>query len=217
MAKSAPTIDLCYKGKTFPVEIAVLLEQCSLFRDSPRLLGSSEYQISSKVHTGALAEFVKCLRGDPYSLDPSTVSGLSKLSEEFGFAALSAACSSFRDDRSTLNADYCSELILRLSALEERQQSLEKQIEDCQDEIGRLRGVKQSSLERQVDAQHQELSRLREAKDRDSHELSDLRQSQEGLESSVAVLRRDFEKEVRYRRGCEYFYGTNGYGDRGLT
>jgi hypothetical protein len=66
---------------------------------------------------------VKWLRHEPYSLTPSTISGMEQLSHEFGADQLASACRAFRD---SLSADSASPLLPRVCALEERQRSLER-------------------------------------------------------------------------------------------
>jgi hypothetical protein len=81
MARAAPQIGLCCEEKLFPVRVSSLLQRCSLFRDKPQLLACDAYEVNSKVDISAFVEFVKAVRGEPYSLARPTAPGVWRLSE----------------------------------------------------------------------------------------------------------------------------------------
>jgi hypothetical protein len=209
MARAAPEIDLCRDGKHFPVPISSLIQRCSLFRDKPQLLGCGAYEVRSKVDTAAFVEFVKAVRAEPYSLTRSTSSGLSNLSDEFGFVELSASCLALgdecRDDNGRRNPAAYSELRSRMAVVEARLQSLERGLEAEMFEVGRLREAAQDDEVRRLRFENRELAA----------DVSRLSVSQTRLEGAIGLLRTLVENEVDYGRGCEYFYGTNGYGSGG--
>jgi TPR repeat protein len=206
MSGPAPSIGLCCHGRSFPVEIAVILERCSLFRQNPRLLAAPDYSVTSDVRSSSFLEFVRSLRGEPYLLDRSTVAELSQLAQEFGCQDLSTACSSFGD---APNPDGQASLYEGMCFLKEQQVALMRQIELQNLQLARVQQDRQSSaalmrsLEQQVLEQQRQLSRLQG----ENKALSDRL-------GALEVLRATVESEQLYRRGCEYFYGTNGFGLR---
>jgi TPR repeat protein len=118
------------------------------------------------------------------------------LSEEFRFEALLQECESFEwshgNDDSQMLSQF-SILLGRLCGLEERHAQFERCIES---EMQKVR-----SLSEKNEALEREVGRL-------SSHLS-------VVESEVSEQRRSFEAEQDYRRGCEYMFGTNGYGENG--
>jgi TPR repeat protein len=197
MARAPPQIELCCNGKLFPIKITHLLERCSLFKSSPKLIDSPEYRVISQVSTATFIEFRKALRGELYSLTHLTLPGLSRLSEEFGFTQLASACQAFGEHKHPAPDDSCSgvyaELILRLAFIEQSQVLLERQLEA---QIAEVIGL------------HEQNSTLTE-------EVSRLSRCYSTIEKDVGILTVSVDNEIHYRRGCEYFYGTNGYGYRG--
>jgi TPR repeat protein len=71
-------------------------------------------------------------------------------------------------------------------------------------------------MENQIEAQHAELCRLRNENWILTEEVSRLSRVCSTIEKDVGVLKVTVANEVHYRRGCEYLYGTNGYGYRGV-
>jgi hypothetical protein len=200
MSGQAPSINLRCKGQSVPVEIAILLERCSLFRENPRLLASPDYAVTSDVRSTAFSEFVRSLRGESDVFDQLTPSELSQLAREFGSADLLAACASFQDAPATDKS-----LFERIDLLDERQLLLMRQVETQNAELARLRHDLQSSMEltksieRRMTLQESQLSGV--SRDDDAR-------------SAVDALKVALEAEQHYRRGCEHFYGTNGFGVR---
>jgi TPR repeat protein len=188
MSLATPQIRLSCNDQTFAVDAAILLEQCTLFKKNPKLLASREYRTVTRAGRAAFVEFVKCLRGEGYLIVASTISDLERLAREFGFSALVAACASSRASDDVLG---------RLAFLEAQLVALSAQVEGQQQDIFRLR------CERQAADDCVSLIRA---------ELDGLKRGDE----SVAQLRRRLDAEQQYRRGCEYFYGTNGFGERGM-
>jgi TPR repeat protein len=200
MAVSAPQIRLSCNGKAFPVKITNIFERCSFFKANPKLVDTGEYRVASEVSTQTFIEFTKALRGELYSLNQSTLPGLSRLSEEFGFAELASACRAFGEQKHVAHEpSHChsaadAELVPRLVFVEQSQVFVEHQME----------------------AQYAELCRLRHENWILTEEISRLSRGYSTMEKHIKVLNMKVENEIHYRRGCEYFYGTNGYGYRGV-
>jgi TPR repeat protein len=160
-------------------------------------LNLSEYQVKTKVPSAIFRDFVKCVEDKPIQVTEANFIFLRDLSQEFGFHALSADCEAFEalqantdeNSKSSLN----SVLVARLCGVEERQLSLERSVSI---EMNKIRSLVQRNdfLEREVSR----LSMLCKDFDRRLSKQNEV-----------------FESEQCYRRGSDYFYGTNGYGEGG--
>jgi TPR repeat protein len=140
---------------------------------------------------------VKWLRHQPYFLTPATISDMERLSSEFGADELLATCRAFRDDA----RNGSTVLLSRISALEERQRSLEL---SCDSEAKRFNW------------QAPDAGTPNQAVAQPPNQIADLLRRVEQLEDLTETLKKRICAEQHYRRGAEYFYGTNGYGHRGI-
>jgi TPR repeat protein len=199
MAAQPPQLELNLNsdGTIFPVKKSILLEHLRFFQEDASRLNAVEYRVKSKVPSDVFRNFVGFLQGNPIQVAERTFPFLRALSEEFGFEALSAECDSFKKSHERISDDSEAGQSFRLEArvaeVEERQLLLERSTGSAANELMRL-PEKIAALER-------ELTRL-----------SSLCASLDGRLSKHV---RHFEGEVDYRRGCEYLFGTNGYGLRG--
>jgi hypothetical protein len=208
MSDSSPLTELrlIAGDSVFIVRKALLLEKLRFFQEDTARLNAAEYRVRSPATREALADFVKFVECGRLAVGPANVGFLRALSAEFGCAGVSEACDCFEHsssvgsviylDRSasaSASASGSSSFLGRLCSLEERQRALERSIVHGSEE--RL------SLWTSVRRLEAEVGRLSV-----QCELS---------EGRLSELSRLFEGEQLYRRGCEYLYGTNGYGDQG--
>jgi TPR repeat protein len=121
---------------------------------------------------------------------------LRALSAEFGAEALSQACDA-------LGGSGGAAVLGRLQKLEAKQASLERSI------------VHETAKAAAAAKEAEEGRRDRERIARLEAEVVRLSGQCFSLEERISSLTRLFEGEQLYRRGCEYLYGTNGYGEQG--
>jgi TPR repeat protein len=221
---SAPSIAIACGDQSFPVPVTVLLERSYLFKEDLALLASPQYQVRSSCDALSYLEFLKAIQRQVYSLNRSTLEGLESLSNEFGVPDVQSACRSFRERmgccRVDTTSDVCAELAWKLGAIEERQVAVEHQLAIQDLEVLSLSRTtdfeqKNAALERLVSDHGADLDRIQAANSRLLNEFPRLLDSVSALEGRLGELERNLEGEQAYRRGCEYYYGTNGYGLRG--
>jgi hypothetical protein len=135
----AKTISLIHPQQRFQVLEQLLIQKCDLFRDSPSLT-LSPYTLISQVSQSDFGTFVSALEGASLSITNDNMGGLSLLSEEFRFGALSERLSQFRksDDFKENGTMEVLEARKRLSALEERMQEHNCQIAAFRTELSRF-------------------------------------------------------------------------------
>jgi TPR repeat protein len=73
----------------------------------------------------------------------------------------------------------------------------------------------QRLIERRLSIAERDLNCVRDGNVRFERELNRLSSGLSKAESAILSQSREFEGERLYRRGCEYFFGTNGFGERG--
>jgi hypothetical protein len=79
----------------FSVDKVVLFSKLGLFSSNPSLLSLLDSDIRSSVSFSAFSGFVEALSSSEFVITEANCAGLTLLSEEFGFAALSDACKKF--------------------------------------------------------------------------------------------------------------------------
>jgi TPR repeat protein len=185
-----PQLSLNSDGTIFAVRKTALLEKLRIFQEDTSRLNVSEYQVKTRVPSAIFGDFVKYVEGEPVQVTEANFSFLRDLSQEFGFDALSAECDLFEESQAstgqTSMSSLNSALIDRLDGVEERQLLLERSV-----------GIKMNEIQSLV----REVARL----------SSLCKILDDRLSGQIKV----FESERQYRRGCEYLFGTNGYGERG--
>jgi hypothetical protein len=105
------TFDLKLAGELFPVTKTRLLEKLSLFQEDPALLSADYYEVKSPVSVDSFESFVRMVEGGPLTVSGGTRGDFWRLSQEFGFCLLSAACTAFMAsrDRSCGISDHLDE------------------------------------------------------------------------------------------------------------
>jgi hypothetical protein len=93
--KRCPTLNLNLGGKIFPVKKTVLYGKCGLFQDNPSLLGSSEYEVQTKVSAPIFSDFVRIFEGVPIEVSATNFESFRLLAKEFDFERLSKKCAAF--------------------------------------------------------------------------------------------------------------------------
>jgi hypothetical protein len=190
--ETAPGFNLISRGQKYSIQKRLLFEKLSLFRSDPSLLNSIEYYARTDATPEAFAAFVRFVEGKSVDVMPETVNYLRELAAEFGSDQLNRECEAF-DHRSGNDSDRRPlsdwSTIQRLLKIEEDQHLVNRRLSIAEREL-------KSVCERNV-VLEREVTRLSTA-------LS--------LAESRIQL---FEGEQLYRRGCEYFFGTNGYGSCG--
>jgi hypothetical protein len=117
----AKTVSLVHPQQTFQVLEQLLVGKCDLFRDDLMLV-ASPYTVMSKVTLRDFRTFVSALEGASVPITNDNLGRLSRLCEEFHFAALAERISQFRES-DDLKEDVTLKHLQargRLSALEER-------------------------------------------------------------------------------------------------
>jgi TPR repeat protein len=166
-----------------------VLEKLSLFRNDPSLLNASEYIVRTDASPEAFSTFLRFLEGNSISVKSETVNSLRELATEFRFSELVSECDSFDSLRDKVSCGRCfcdNSTIERLLHIEEHQSIVDHRFSIFE---GELRIVRERNifLEREVTR----------------------------LSTALSLTESRIEGEQQYRRGCEYLYGTNGYGYRG--
>jgi TPR repeat protein len=188
LQKTRPNISLISGGRTFSVQKNQLLEKLNLFRENPALLNESEYRVRTDAPPEAFSTFLTFVNGGSIEIVSATVGPLRALAAEFGFEDLQKECSKYE------SLYFLNESIIeRLESQEERQCMFER---------------RQSTLER-------EIVTLRDRNLSLEQEVKELLSKISKIELNMIEQTRRIESETRYRRGCEYFFGTNGFGKNG--
>jgi TPR repeat protein len=179
-------------GTIFPVKKSSLFERLRFFQEDASRLDAAEYRVKSKVPSDGFRGFVSFLQGDPIQVAERTFSFFQALSEEFGFE-----CDSFTKSHRRISDDSEAGQSFRLEARV-------AEVEECQLLLERSTGSAANKLTR--------LTKKIVALELEFTRLSSLCASLDGrLSKQVRV----FESEVDSRHGCEYLFGTNGYGSGG--
>jgi hypothetical protein len=89
------TLNLRLGEEIFPVKKTDLLEKLALFQKDPALLSSDDYEVKTNVPSADFEDFLRIVEGGPLSVSEATCDSFWRLSEEFGFEFLSAACTAF--------------------------------------------------------------------------------------------------------------------------
>jgi hypothetical protein len=174
------------------------LEKLRFFQEDTSRLDCSEYRVKTKVPSAIFGDFIKYAEGKPIQVTKANFIFLRDLNQEFGFEALSEESEAFQEsqanpsEKSKSSLNYA--LVVCLCRVEERQISFERSV-----------GIEMSKI--------RSLVKRNELLEREVARLSSLCSDFDRRLSSQAEV---FKSEQLYRRGCDYFYGTNGYGEGGV-
>jgi hypothetical protein len=152
-------VTLVHPHETFQVLARLLVLKCDLFTDDPTL-ASSPYTLKSRISLDDFREFVSALEGTTATITNNNFKGLSQLCEEFRFRDLAAQLSDFRNsgnfkEPSTMED---SEARMRLSALEERMEDRDREIEQLRCDLLRQSRAHES-VEKEVRAEAESAGR----------------------------------------------------------
>jgi hypothetical protein len=194
--QSASQFSLISGGKKYQVKQSFLVEKLSVFRDNPSLLNSGAYLVQTAAEPEAFGVFLLFLEGGSPQIVAGMVNSLRELCVEFGFSELHHKCEGF--ETQDVRAGHCvfsceKSIYSRLLQSEERQNILERRLSNAEGELLYFR-ERNISLESEVNRLSGKLS---------------------AAESELSSQKQQFEAEQHYRRGCEYFFGTNGFGEHG--
>jgi hypothetical protein len=188
--KRQPTLPLRVGRTTYPVTKTSLLGRLLLFQNDPSLLGQKEYVVKSDVPPPVFEEFVRIVESGAISVTRDNCQFFKALAEEFGDEELLRECNVFEAAREAVAGrtpeSALAALVSRVTELEEW--TVEQQRKMPQFEH------KMPALEDQVRHAAQKFGEF------------------DGVLKKQTEL---FEAEQAYRRGCEYFFGMNGFGVRG--
>jgi hypothetical protein len=123
-------VELVHPQDNHYVTVVHLISKCDLFKNNPGLT-ITPYQVQSEVSLEDFQDFVSALEGKAININDRNFSGLSQLSDEFGFQALSMKLSAHRR-LSGLGDLQTAECRSRISTLEELVGQHERQIEELQ-------------------------------------------------------------------------------------
>jgi hypothetical protein len=141
-------VALVHPLQTFKVSARLIVLKCDLFTENPRL-AASPYTVRSPVSLSDFQEFASALEGNLVKITNDNFKGLSALSEEFRFGDLAGLLSQFRDSDEFKAAETIkdSEVGNRVSALEERMQRRNQELETQQCELMRRLQAQESATE----------------------------------------------------------------------
>jgi hypothetical protein len=95
MARASPTLNLRLGEEIFPVKKTVLFKKLLLFQENPALLSADDFQVKTSVPSEHFEGFVRIIEGEPPCVSEFTCDSFWRLSEEFRFEFLAAACTAF--------------------------------------------------------------------------------------------------------------------------
>jgi hypothetical protein len=188
-------VALLHHGETVEVPFRRVVSQCNVFEDS-RLL-AAPYLVRSSVSRAIFQEFVAAIEGKAIAITNKNFEGLSQLSAEFGFEALSEKLSEFRASPAFEPVKLNDEAAfsLRIVALEEAELRREREIAGLQGELAQQGGAEQSTAEA-LTAALARISRL-------EAEVSELRSASEVFSATRLTVT---------RLQCDFLDLMNAYG-----
>jgi hypothetical protein len=120
-------VQLVHSKATNQGSVEHVIAKCDLFKGNLQLV-NAPYQVQSQVSSGELRDFASALAGEAITINDANFAGLSQLSAEFGFHALSAKLSSHK----RLAASPVADCLSRICVLEERTGRHERELEQLQ-------------------------------------------------------------------------------------
>jgi hypothetical protein len=172
-------VALVHPHETFHVSAQLLVLKCDLFGDNTILI-TVPYNVTSHVSLRDFQEFVSALEGATLTIKNNNFRAISQLCDEFRFRDLAAELSRFQES-SDFNEDA-----VRLSALEERMQQRDAEVESLLGRVGRLEA---------------EETRIEESETRIS--LSALEEQMQQRDHEIAVLRCELSRQLDARELAE--------------
>jgi hypothetical protein len=124
------SIILIHPEEQHEIPVRQAINKCSLFEDNPKLV-STPYTIQTSIPITIFRDFVSELKGNTISITESNFSGLSQLSEEFGFGDFRTKLSEFRSSIKSRE----TETRTRIAFLEEKAQSYDSDIATLQSDF----------------------------------------------------------------------------------
>jgi hypothetical protein len=155
-------VELVHPQGSHQVSVVPLIMKCELFKNNPGLT-IAPYRVKSQVSLEDFRDFVSALEDKVIKIKDRNFPGLSQLSEEFGFQALSMKLSAHRRSPGLSDAQT-AEVQLWLSGLEQPAGQHERQIAALQSELFTTFGRVETDLARLAS----ELEAVRAAKNSDT-------------------------------------------------
>jgi hypothetical protein len=128
------SVALVHPQETRKVSRRSLLTNCTLFGSNPPLC-STPYVVKTSVSLDIFQQFVSALEDKPIEITPDSISGLSRLAEEFGFGTLSRKLNS-NVASAPRGEDFRTRE--RITGIEERQLSLESRVASLNRQFSQL-------------------------------------------------------------------------------
>jgi hypothetical protein len=111
-------VTLTHPNEQVQVSGVQLINKCNLFKNNVAL-AAAPYVIQCRIPLGVFRRFISALEDGAIRITNANCSGLSLLSEEFGFQALSARLTEFKASDEFAEALAAAEAVSRIAALEE--------------------------------------------------------------------------------------------------
>jgi hypothetical protein len=111
-------VELIHSQRTYQVSVVHLITKCDLFKNNPGLT-IAPYHVQSEVSQEDFQEFLSALEGKSIHINDKNFSGLSQLSEEFGFQVFLMKISN-RQRLSTLPDAHRVKYLSHILSLEEQ-------------------------------------------------------------------------------------------------
>jgi hypothetical protein len=130
-APQPPSV-LCFnvRGTLFTIRPELAIEKLGYFREDPSRADAQEYKVNTRVPLEIFRVFLTMIEDDRYPITESNWGFMTRLSDEFGFRALSNACLEFSQSLSSPNTTNLAPLLSRLHSLEEGHLALELALND---------------------------------------------------------------------------------------
>jgi regulator of replication initiation timing len=200
---------ICGPAK-FEVEKVNLYAKLNLFSGNPALLAGSEYRVRSAVSPSVFCDFVSWVEGGEATITSATLNGLAQLSEEFGFAALSAACQTFSESHtgtSTGDGQGSTAIARDVARLREAQRSEEREVQVLRYEVESLRSAlleakaaaasflsSSETIQREISSLKRDVLLLRQSSEAASEGVSNVMGQVESLSERCDVAVRSVSK-----------------------